>query len=218
MLQCSDNNNCLNGFVFHAYFFPSCLLHGIILRNLTFTDGNENEVTNHTCGSLAPSPTEYATPPVLTLPNIWLLLPREVGTITYRSGPEWEQRFGRKRIDDPKTFSPNLCPEFEIESYLDYQVTWKKVICYLLAADWNRWAIRKCVIFCSCRSDFNFWFFRGTVFASSMIPIRSCTYQRWWCYCNCWICCFCTSHSFSLFHALLHFSHIEQGHPTTRFV
>ena len=47
---------------------------------------------------------------------------REVATISYRSGPEWELRFGRKRIDDPGTISPDLCPEFEIESYLDYQV------------------------------------------------------------------------------------------------
>ena len=47
---------------------------------------------------------------------------REVATITYRSGPEWEQRFGRKRIEDLPEVSPNLCPEFEIESYLDYQV------------------------------------------------------------------------------------------------
>lgn len=51
-----------------------------------------------------------------------LTIIREVATITYRSGPEWEQRFGRKRIDDPPEVSPNLCPEFEIESYLDYQV------------------------------------------------------------------------------------------------
>lgn len=48
-----------------------------------------------------------------------MLIIREVATITYRSGPEWEQRFGRKRID--AEVSPNLCPEFEIESYLDYQ-------------------------------------------------------------------------------------------------
>ena len=47
---------------------------------------------------------------------------REIGTITYRSGPEWEERFGRKRIDDSDIISPNFCPEFEIESYLDYQV------------------------------------------------------------------------------------------------
>lgn len=53
---------------------------------------------------------------------------REVATITYRSGPEWEQRFGRKRIEDQ--VSPNLCPEFEIESYLDYQVTKCEVSTY----------------------------------------------------------------------------------------
>ena len=43
---------------------------------------------------------------------------RELGTMTYRSGPEWEERFARKKInaDDPA-----LCPSFLIESYLDYQ-------------------------------------------------------------------------------------------------
>lgn len=54
-------------------------------------------------------------------PRLGMKHAREVATITYRSGPEWEQRFGRKRIDDPPEVSPNLCPEFEIESYLDYQ-------------------------------------------------------------------------------------------------
>ena len=58
---------------------------------------------------------------------------REVATITYRSGPEWGQRFGRKRIEDLPEVSPNLCPEFEIESYLDYQVMnsqYKSKSCY----------------------------------------------------------------------------------------
>lgn len=54
-------------------------------------------------------------------PRLGMKHAREVATITYRSGPEWEQRFGRKRIDDPPEVFPNLCPEFEIESYLDYQ-------------------------------------------------------------------------------------------------
>ncbi|XP_015757720.1 PREDICTED: probable serine-O-acetyltransferase cys2 [Acropora digitifera] len=54
-------------------------------------------------------------------PRLGMKHAREVATITYRSGTEWQQRFGRKRIDDPQTISPNLCPEFEIESYLDYQ-------------------------------------------------------------------------------------------------
>ena len=46
--------------------------------------------------------------------------PREVGTITYRSGPEWAMRFGHKRAhpDSP----PDFCPDFEIERYLEYQV------------------------------------------------------------------------------------------------
>jgi homoserine O-acetyltransferase len=44
---------------------------------------------------------------------------REIAFVTYRSGPEWDQRFGRKMI---KNFDqPNLCPNFLIESYLDYQ-------------------------------------------------------------------------------------------------
>lgn len=39
--------------------------------------------------------------------------------MTYRSGPEWDQRFSRKRIDPN---GPNtLCPTFTIESYLEYQ-------------------------------------------------------------------------------------------------
>ena len=44
---------------------------------------------------------------------------REIATLTYRSGPEWEERFDRKRIDDKA--KPGLCPSFLIESYLDYQ-------------------------------------------------------------------------------------------------
>lgn len=54
----------------------------------------------------------------------------EIATITYRSGPEWEQRFGRKRRDltPPSSPSPShlpsapvLCPDFLIETYLDHQ-------------------------------------------------------------------------------------------------
>lgn len=60
----------------------------------------------------------------------------EIATITYRSGPEWEQRFGRKRRDlaasHPATGAndtslttlpspPVLCPDFLIETYLDHQ-------------------------------------------------------------------------------------------------
>lgn len=45
---------------------------------------------------------------------------REVGTITYRSGPEWELRFNRKRRNPDET--PSFCPDYEIEHYLARQV------------------------------------------------------------------------------------------------
>ena len=43
-----------------------------------------------------------------------------MGTITYRSGPEWEFRFNRKRRNPDEI--PSFCPDFEIEHYLDRQV------------------------------------------------------------------------------------------------
>lgn len=55
----------------------------------------------------------------------------EIATITYRSGPEWDQRFGRKMRPIPEGEQaatsdlprvPALCPDFLIETYLDYQV------------------------------------------------------------------------------------------------
>lgn len=52
-------------------------------------------------------------------PHVGMKLAREIATITYRSGPEWEQRFGRNRADPSK--SPALCPDFLIETYLDHQ-------------------------------------------------------------------------------------------------
>eukprot|EP00045_Choanoeca_perplexa_P006698 m.57698 g.57698 ORF g.57698 m.57698 type:complete len:466 (-) comp13742_c0_seq1:130-1527(-) len=45
---------------------------------------------------------------------------REVATISYRSGPEWEQRFGRQRIEGARH---SFMPEFLIETYLDHQGT-----------------------------------------------------------------------------------------------
>lgn len=51
-------------------------------------------------------------------PHVGMKLAREIATITYRSGPEWEQRFGRDRADPTKT--PALCPDFLIETYLDH--------------------------------------------------------------------------------------------------
>lgn len=53
-----------------------------------------------------------------SFPHVGLKLAREIGTITYRSGPEWEERFGRKRTTDEV---PRFDADFEVESYLDYQ-------------------------------------------------------------------------------------------------
>lgn len=51
-------------------------------------------------------------------PHVGMKLAREIATITYRSGPEWEQRFGRRRADASKP--PALCPDFLVETYLDH--------------------------------------------------------------------------------------------------
>ncbi|KAI9795208.1 MAG: hypothetical protein M1833_007290 [Piccolia ochrophora] len=53
-----------------------------------------------------------------TPPYAGMKLAREIATVTYRSGPEWEQRFGRQRADPSKP--PALCPDFLIETYLDH--------------------------------------------------------------------------------------------------
>jgi homoserine O-acetyltransferase len=44
---------------------------------------------------------------------------REMGTITYRSGPEWQNRFGRSRTDEGAI--PRLDEDFEVERYLVHQ-------------------------------------------------------------------------------------------------
>ncbi|KAK6370546.1 Serine O-succinyltransferase [Lithohypha guttulata] len=51
-------------------------------------------------------------------PHMGMKLAREIATVTYRSGPEWENRFGRRRADPSK--APALCPDFLIETYLDH--------------------------------------------------------------------------------------------------
>jgi len=61
------------------------------------------------------------------LPASGLRLARQIGTITYRSGKEWQQRFGQRRVEgvtvDGVTVSDDhgLKHEFEIERYLDHQ-------------------------------------------------------------------------------------------------
>jgi homoserine O-acetyltransferase len=51
-------------------------------------------------------------------PHSGMKLARQIATVTYRSGPEWEARFGRRRADDSRP--PALCPDFLIETYLDH--------------------------------------------------------------------------------------------------
>ena len=50
-------------------------------------------------------------------PHRGLKVARGIGTITYRSGPEWQNRFGRTRPQEP----PRLDEDFQVESYLAYQ-------------------------------------------------------------------------------------------------
>jgi homoserine O-acetyltransferase len=54
-----------------------------------------------------------------TFPVVGMQHARELGTISYRSGPEWDMRFGNKRANSSKT--PDFCPDFLIETYLDKQ-------------------------------------------------------------------------------------------------
>lgn len=65
-------------------------------------------------------------------PRNGMKMARELGTMTYRSGPEWNERFARKRIDSSE--DPMLCPTFLIESYLDYQGM-------LCGVDGRRWPV-----------------------------------------------------------------------------
>mmetsp|Transcript_96702 Transcript_96702/g.235092 ORF Transcript_96702/g.235092 Transcript_96702/m.235092 type:complete len:537 (+) Transcript_96702:99-1709(+) len=54
------------------------------------------------------------------LPASGLRLARQLGTITYRSGQEWHQRFGQRRHKDAQA-PKDLNVEFEIERYLMHQ-------------------------------------------------------------------------------------------------
>ncbi|KAJ6539603.1 homoserine acetyltransferase [Mycena capillaripes] len=60
-------------------------------------------------------------------PHIGMKLARQIATITYRSGPEWDARFGRQMRPLPADAVPSeprvpaLCPDFLIETYLDHQ-------------------------------------------------------------------------------------------------
>jgi len=54
----------------------------------------------------------------LNYPIRGMKLAREIATLTYRSGAEWESRFGRTRVDGE---TPSLCHNFQIEQYIEYQ-------------------------------------------------------------------------------------------------
>jgi homoserine O-acetyltransferase len=51
-------------------------------------------------------------------PHRGLRVARQIGTISYRSGPEWLERFGRDRTSDGP---PRLDEDFQVESYLAHQ-------------------------------------------------------------------------------------------------
>lgn len=86
-------------------------------RSVLMSDPNWNRGFYYQSGSLPP--------------HTGMKLARQIATFTYRSGPEWEQRFGRARRVAPRTsdagegeeqeLDPALCPDFLIETYLDHQ-------------------------------------------------------------------------------------------------
>ncbi|MCH2170212.1 homoserine O-acetyltransferase [Myxococcota bacterium] len=53
-----------------------------------------------------------------SFPHTGQKVAREIGTITYRSGPEWLERFGRRRVNEG---TPRLDRDFEVEAYLEHQ-------------------------------------------------------------------------------------------------
>ena len=54
----------------------------------------------------------------LSFPHRGLKVARGIGTIPYRSGPEWQERFGRRRADND---TPRLDEDFLVETYLAHQ-------------------------------------------------------------------------------------------------
>jgi homoserine O-acetyltransferase len=47
-------------------------------------------------------------------------LARKLGMISYRSGEEWQQRFGRERIPGERRSGDAFAMDFEIEAYLEH--------------------------------------------------------------------------------------------------
>lgn len=54
-----------------------------------------------------------------SFPDRGLRVAREFGTVTYRSGPEWLERFGRRRVEEGTV--PSLTEDFLVENYIAYQ-------------------------------------------------------------------------------------------------
>ena len=54
-------------------------------------------------------------------PRLGLRLARKLGTITYRSAHEWDQRFGRRRVPETAGIAGDFRPQFEVEAYLEHQ-------------------------------------------------------------------------------------------------
>jgi len=54
-------------------------------------------------------------------PRLGLRLARKLGTITYRSAEEWQQRFGRRRLAETAGLSGDFRPQFEVEASLEHQ-------------------------------------------------------------------------------------------------
>ena len=54
-------------------------------------------------------------------PRLGLRLARKLGTITYRSVDEWDQRFGRRRVPETAGIAGDFRPQFEVEAYLEHQ-------------------------------------------------------------------------------------------------
>ena len=54
-------------------------------------------------------------------PRLGMRMARKLGTITYRSAAEWQQRFGRRRVPETPGLGSDSRPPFEVESYLEHQ-------------------------------------------------------------------------------------------------
>jgi homoserine O-acetyltransferase len=54
-------------------------------------------------------------------PRLGMRLARKLGTITYRSQQEWQERFGRMRVSETTGLSGDFRPQFEVEAYLEHQ-------------------------------------------------------------------------------------------------